>query len=153
MSNKQHHRLILEHDVFALTAKGQNELRGAETSLAPPALEVLVLIDGKSSVGETAARARTIGKEAVANILGKLLHDKLIEIAGEQTGSLDFVDFFQTTGSIKPSAAATAKAKKGICRHYFVIAAARLLCSHSAQGGQREKTKEDEDALGEGDRS
>lgn len=112
MSNTHHRRLILEHDVFALTPKGQNELRGSSTSLAPSVLEVLVLIDGKSTVDETAARARTIGQEAVAEILGRLLQDDLIEIAGDRSGSLDFVDFFQTKGPVKPSAAATAKANK-----------------------------------------
>lgn len=60
MSDK-HHRLILKDDVFALTTKGQNELHGAATSLAPSVLEVLVLIDGKATVDETAARTRTIG--------------------------------------------------------------------------------------------
>jgi CheY-like chemotaxis protein len=111
MSSKNQ-RLILEDDVFALTAKGEKELRGSATSLAPSVLEVLVLIDGKSTVGETAARTRTIDKEAVANILSGLLQDGLIEIAGDQAGSLDFVDFFRTKGSAKPSPTATAKAKK-----------------------------------------
>jgi two-component system, OmpR family, response regulator len=106
------HRLILEDDVFALTAKGQKELHGSATSLAPAALEVLVLIDGKSSVGETAARARTMGKETVLKILGNLQYDELIDFVKSQAASLDFVDFFQTKGPVKPSVAATAKAKK-----------------------------------------
>jgi two-component system, OmpR family, response regulator len=108
----QHHPAILEDDVFALTTKAQNELHGSATSLAPSALEVLVLIDGKSTAGETAARARTIEKETVVKILGNLLYDGLIEFVGDQAGSLDFVDFFQTKGPVKPSVAATAKAKK-----------------------------------------
>ena len=111
MSDK-HHRLILNDDVFALTTKGQNELHGAATSLPPSVLEVLVLIDGNATVDETAARTRTIGEEAVVNILGKLFQDGLIEIARDQAGSLDFVDFFQTKRPVGPSAAATAKAKK-----------------------------------------
>jgi two-component system OmpR family response regulator len=105
-------RVILDDDVFILTAKGQSELSGAATSLAPSALEVLVLIDGRSTVGETAARTRTIGKDAVADILDELMRDGLIEIAGDQAGALDFIDFFHSTGHVKPSAAATAKAKK-----------------------------------------
>ncbi len=111
MSDK-HRRVIIDDDVFALTAKGQNELRGSATSLAPSALEVLVLIDGKSTVGETAARARAVGKDAVVSILSKLLQNGLIEIGKDQAGSLDFVDFFQARGPVKPSLAATAKAKK-----------------------------------------
>jgi two-component system OmpR family response regulator len=111
MSDKLH-RVILDDDVFALTAKGQKELHGSATSLAPSALEVLVLIDGKASVDETAARARTIEKDTVINILGNLLYDELIDFVKDQAGSLDFVDFFQTKGPVKPSVAATAKAKK-----------------------------------------
>jgi CheY-like chemotaxis protein len=111
MSDK-HHRLILEDDVFALTASGENELRGAATSLPPSVLEVLVLIDGASTVAETAARIRTTGKEVVRKVLGKLFYDGLIEIAADQAGSLDFVDFFQIKGPVRPSVAATAKAKK-----------------------------------------
>ena len=104
--------LIVESDVFELTAKGQNELRGSATSLAPSVLEVLVLIDGKSTVGETAARARIIGKEAVVKILGTLFQGGMIEIVRDQAGSFDFVDFFETKGPVQPSVAATAKAKK-----------------------------------------
>ncbi len=107
-----HNRMILSNDVFALTTKGQSELHGAATSLAPSALEVLVLIDGKATVDETATRARTIGMDTVVNILGNLLYDGLIEFVGDQPDSLDFVDFFQTKGPAKPSDAAIAKAKK-----------------------------------------
>lgn len=103
---------IQEDDVFELTAKGQNELRGSATSLAPPQLEVLVLIDGKSTVGETAARARSLGVETVVDILSGLAQEELIEIVKDQELSLEFVDFFQTKGPVTPSAAATAKAKK-----------------------------------------
>lgn len=105
-------RVILHDDVFALTPKGQSELRGAATSLAPSALEVLILIDGRSTVGETAARARTAETAIVVNILGNLLYDGLIDFVKDQAGTLDFVDFFQSKGVVKPSVAATAKAKK-----------------------------------------
>ena len=111
MSDSQN-RMILADDVFAVTAKGQSELDGAATSLAPSALEVLVLIDGKSTVEETAARARTVGKETILQIFSNLLYDGLIEFAEDRHGSLDFVDFFQSKGTAKPSEAATAKAKK-----------------------------------------
>jgi len=111
MAGKQH-RVILDDDVFALTPKAQHELRGSATSLAPAALEVLVLIDGVSTVAETAARARTIEKDTVVNILGNLLYDGLIAFSKDQAASLDFVDFFEAKSPIKPSVAATAKAKK-----------------------------------------
>lgn len=105
-------RVIMDDDVFALTNKGQKELHGSATSLVPAALEVLVLIDGKSTVGETVARARTTGRETLLNILENLLYDGLIDFANDQTGSPDFIDFFQTKSAGKPSAEATAKARK-----------------------------------------
>jgi two-component system, OmpR family, response regulator len=106
--------VILEDDIFALTSLGQNELRGSGTSLSPAELEVLILIDGKSTAGETSARARTLSRDGVFKLLSKLFHDKLIEIAKDQASSLDFVDFFQTKGAATPSAEATAKAKKEV---------------------------------------
>lgn len=108
----EEHPVIADDDVFALTARGRKELTGSETSLAPSVLEVLVLIDGTSSVGETAARARTVGKDDVVKTLDALLREKMIEIVSGPAGQFDFVDFFQTTGPIKSSAAAIAKAKK-----------------------------------------
>ncbi len=111
MTDKQR-PAILGGDVLELTEKGQAELRGSATSLAPSALEVLILIDGKSSVAETAARARTAEENTVTTILGNLLYDGLIDFVKDQGGSLDFVDFFQTKGPVKPSVAATTKAKK-----------------------------------------
>lgn len=103
---------IQEDAVFALTAKGEKELRGSATSLAPAELEVLVLIDGKSTLGQTAARVRGSGKEAVAGIVDRLLADELIAVVKEQAGAFDMVDFFQPTDKLPPAVAASAKAKK-----------------------------------------
>jgi len=138
----KHSHAILEADVFELTAKGQNELRGAATSLAPSALEVLVLIDGKSTVDETAARARTIEKETVAKILGNLLYDGLIEFVRDQTGSLDFVDFFQTKGPVKPSVAATAKAKKETAATTLLLQQQGYFVRIARRAGTRKKPEE-----------
>ena len=109
---EKHRYVIHDEDVFALTAKGQNELGGSATSLPRAVLEVLVLIDGKSTVDESASRARTIGKDVVVNVLSELLENGYIEIVKDQPSPFDFVDFFQTTSSIEPSAEATAKAKR-----------------------------------------
>ena len=103
---------VLEEDVFALTPKGQAELGGAGTSLSVQELEVLVLIDGRSTVGETAARTRALGREAAVAILGKLAHEGLIEIVKVEDGAPDFVDFFDSKRAVIPTAAATAQAKK-----------------------------------------
>jgi len=108
--NNRH--VIHDEDVFVLTAKGQNELRGPGTWLASPELELLVLIDGKSTVGETVARARSIGSAEAVTILGRLAQEGLIEAAKDPAGPFDLVDFFQTTEPLPPAAEATAKAKK-----------------------------------------
>ena len=104
--------IVLKEDVYALTPKAERELGGAGTSLSAPELEVLVLIDGKSTVAETAERARTMDAAAVLEVFRKLVEQELIAFAKEEISSLDFVDFFATKGPSKPSAAATANAKK-----------------------------------------
>ena len=136
------HPLIVEDDVFELTAKGQNELRGSATSLAPPVLEVLVLIDGRSTVGETVARARTIGKEAVVKILGTLFQDRMIEIVRDQASSFDYVDFFETKGPVRPSVAATAKAKKEAAATTLVLQQQGYFVRIVRRGKAREKPGE-----------
>ena len=59
--------IVLSDDVYALTPKGERELGGVGTSLSPSELEVLVLIDGKSTVAESAERARTLAPDAVGH--------------------------------------------------------------------------------------
>jgi len=73
---------------------------------------VLVLLDGKSTAGETAERAGTLDRQAVMEILGRLLLVGLIEPATDKEISLDFIDFFATKESATPSAAASSQAKK-----------------------------------------
>lgn len=107
-----HQGRVLGSDVFALTAKGHAELHGSGTSLTPSEIEVLVLLDGKSTAGETAARARTLGVDVALNVLGKLFRDELIDLVKDQGISLDFVDFFETKGPTTEIAAATTKGKK-----------------------------------------
>jgi len=108
----QHTTSVFEDDVFALTPKGRAELDGAGTSLSASEIEVLVLIDGRSSVGETAARTRTLGKERALDVLRTLAQDGLIEITKIEAGAPDFVDFFDSKRTVTPSAAATAQAKR-----------------------------------------
>ena len=134
------HPMILADDVFELTAKGQNELRGSATSLAPPVLEVLILIDGKSSVSETAARAQSSGGEAMVNILADLLREGLIDFVKDQAGTLDFVDFFQTKGSIKPSVAATTKARKETAATTLLLQQQGYFVRIVRRAGVRKKT-------------
>jgi CheY-like chemotaxis protein len=109
---EQQERRILGDDVFALTAKGNAELHGSGTFLSPSELEVLVLVDGRSTAGETATRARSLGIDVVLSTLGSLSRRELIELVKEPVASFDFVDFFETKGPTTPTAAATARGKK-----------------------------------------
>lgn len=104
--------VIVEDDVLKLTRRAEKELGNAETSLSTAELEVLVLIDGKATAGETAARMPVIGHAAAIDVLCKLLRDGLIELGRAKDDALDFINFFDSNVSLEPSAAATAQAQK-----------------------------------------
>jgi two-component system, OmpR family, response regulator len=74
-----------EDDVYALTDKGNAELKTAGTSLSAAELEVLVLIDGRASVAQIARAARGMTPAAVNEILRKLFGARLITTATEPT--------------------------------------------------------------------
>ncbi len=136
--------VILEDDVYALTAKAQKELEGAGTSLTPSELEVLVLIDGKATAGETVERVRTLDRANALKMMRMLAQAGMIELVRDQVGSLDFVDFFATKGPSQPSAEAMAKAKKASAatalllqqRGYVVRIARRANAKRELAAGQ-----------------
>jgi CheY-like chemotaxis protein len=109
---KQDPTMLLDGDVLALTAKGRKELQSSGTHLAPAQLEVLVLLDGKSTLGQTAARVRMRGKPEVFELCAQMMAEGLVEIAHDKGASLDFVDFFRPREPMIPSAAALASAKE-----------------------------------------
>jgi len=76
-------KTIKDEDVFTPTDKGNRELKAAGTSLSLAELEVLVLVDGFSSVSEIAGRVPGISREAVIEAVGKLLAGHLIVSTAE----------------------------------------------------------------------
>jgi two-component system OmpR family response regulator len=70
-------------DVYTPTEKGNRELKAAGTSLSLAELEVLVLVDGFSSVSEIAGRAPGISRDEVLAAVGKLLVGRLIVSTAE----------------------------------------------------------------------
>lgn len=64
--------------VFAPTEKGNRQLKAADTSLSATELQLLVLVDGVSSVAEIAQCVPHLPRESVAVALRKLAADKLI---------------------------------------------------------------------------
>ena len=72
-----------DDEVYAPTEKGNRELKSAGTSLSVPELQVLVLVDGFSSVGQIAARAAGTTREEVTVAIRKLAAGKLIVSTAE----------------------------------------------------------------------
>jgi CheY-like chemotaxis protein len=92
---------VADDDVFALTAEGETQLKDAETSLSRLELELLVLVNGTSSVAQICARAT--GTPAVAAIaaLRALLTKKMISMGGApasapEIGDISVGDFLKT---------------------------------------------------------
>jgi len=72
-----------DEDLLALTEKGDAELKAAGTSLSAEELEVLVLIDGRTTVAELRAAAGKLPVGDVAQVLNKLRAGRLITGATE----------------------------------------------------------------------
>jgi CheY-like chemotaxis protein len=69
---------VTDEDIFAPTDKGNRELKAAGTSLSVAELEVLVLVDGFSTVAEIALRVPGLSRADVDGALGKLSAGKLV---------------------------------------------------------------------------
>src|SRR6185369_7193468 len=122
----KHPPIVLEGDVHGLTPKGKQEIGGAGTSRSRLDLEVLVLIDGKSTADNTVGRAQALGikREDALNAMGKLLEDGLIGLVDSEGGTLDFVDFFSVEGHATPEKTKLADANRA------AAATAALLKQH-----------------------
>jgi len=101
-------------DVFIVTERGTAELRGANTSLPSQALEVLVLLDGKATVGDVEQKLPHMAAEALRDVIRALLASSLVRGATiEESEGLDFSSFFDSTGDgSEPSAGARASADR-----------------------------------------
>jgi len=94
-------------DVYVATDKGEAELKGGSTSLQPKELELLVLADGRASVAEITARAKSFSGEEVTTLLRLMIQKGLVKTASiADEDSLDFTYFF---GAGKPAPELSAK--------------------------------------------
>ena len=129
-----------ETDVYALTAKGESELKSAGTSLSSRELEVLVLLDGTATVAEVAASAAGLSPDDFMEVLGKLLAKHLIARASEPS-ALDsgFFSISVPAGFFAERGAAPPEAEHGVAslrqKGYYVRIARRAPQKREAKQG------------------
>lgn len=100
-------------DVFIITESGTAELGGGATRLPAEALEVLVLLDGKATVGDIEAKAPHMPSETVRNVIRSLLAGGMVRGATvEESEGLDFSAFFEAAGGAEPSEGTRASADR-----------------------------------------
>ena len=103
---------IRDADIYTVTDKGNEELKGGKTGLSREALELLVLLDGKTSIADIAARAKALSPEQVRQAAQMLAQDEYIKPATlEQELNIDFSYFFADQPATPPSPEAAEKAR------------------------------------------
>ncbi|HKU46490.1 MAG TPA: response regulator [Burkholderiales bacterium] len=93
-------------DVFILTDEGSAEIHGGTTLLPPEALEVLVMVDGKKTVGDLEQAMPQAEPAKLRDVLRSLLAAKLLRSRTlAETGGVevDFDAFFKAAGGAEPS--------------------------------------------------
>jgi CheY-like chemotaxis protein len=111
MADKQ--SLIVDQNVYALTRKGEAELRGARTTLPSSALDLLVRIDGRSTVGAIRSTMAGVSPDEVASTFEWLVHSGLIETSRPlDDGTLDFDAPSGVASPLVPSASAVSSATR-----------------------------------------
>jgi two-component system OmpR family response regulator len=137
---------IFAADVLTLTVAGENELKGSSTALTPSELEMLVLLDGSSTVAEVSGRVKTLPAEAVAAALEALVDKKLAMIASKAaSGDIDIGDFLKTGSFYVPQKGGAPvdarEAREGVSslqkNGYYVRIARRAAAEHKAADGGR----------------
>ena len=102
---------IRDLDVFAVTEKGNEELKSGSTELSQAALELLVLLDGKSSITQITERTKALSSEEIRQTAQLLAQGEYIRPATpEQELNLDFSYFFADQPPAQPSAQAAERA-------------------------------------------
>lgn len=100
---------IRQEDIFIITPAGTLQLQASNTPLAAEELELLILVDGQSTVEAISRRLRAVKPEAVERIFRELIVRGLVAHSVRQDGdSLDFTSFFSVKA--EPSSAAMAEA-------------------------------------------
>ena len=96
---------IYPRDVFVLTDAGNAEIHGGSTRLPADALEVLVMLDGKKSVGDLEQALPHMPAADLRNVLRALIAAHLVRaptLDEDGTVSIDFAAFFKAAGGDEP---------------------------------------------------
>ncbi len=100
-------------DVFVLTDAGAAEIRGSSTRLPAEALEVLVMLDGKKTVGDVEQAIPHVPAADLRNLVRSLIGAGLVRAPtlAEQSGGVevDFDAFFKAVGGGKAAPPAVEK--------------------------------------------
>jgi two-component system OmpR family response regulator len=97
-------------DVFAVTPAGEEEIHRGSTQLPPEALELLVMLDGKKSVGDLEGSMPHLPPEKLRDVLRALLAAKLVRAPTLDELSdigVDFDAFFKAAAAQEPSSPGT----------------------------------------------
>lgn len=70
-----------DHEIYALTPRGVNELRGSVTTLSPAQIELLVRIDGMLTLAQIRAGMPAISIETFTSTFNSLLDRHLLSVA------------------------------------------------------------------------
>ncbi len=136
-------------DVFVLTDLGTEQIRGGATALPPDALGLLVLMDGKATIGDLEQKAPHIPSQVLRDLVRALLAGAMVRAATvSETDGLDFSAYFSALGaSPEPSAGAKASAGREAASGtpqlersgYYVSIARRAVAAKSPRGGAKWK--------------
>lgn len=129
-------------EVYGLTGRGQRELRESGTSLSAAELELLVLIDGTSTVAQIERSAKKQTPEQVRATLSKLYRGGFIDRS--KNLKKNGLDFFSVTMPLQIPKGAAARssdeAKEGVSslqeKGYFVRIARRSPSGHPLPEGR-----------------
>jgi two-component system, OmpR family, response regulator len=103
---------IRDLDVYAVTDMGDAELKSGSTHLSHAALELLVLLDGKSSIAAIIEKTKARSAEEIRQTAQMLAQSGYIKPATpEQELNLDFSYFFADQPAAEPSAEAAERAR------------------------------------------
>lgn len=104
---------IRDQDVYVVADKGNAELKSGSTELSHAALTLLVMLDGKASIAEIAARTEVLSADEIRQTAQTLAQGGYIEPATpEPATNIDFSYFFADQPPAEPSAEAAEQARR-----------------------------------------